>query len=291
VRLVFVRCVHRGDNLAKYIRIGLDSLTSFLGVIFLLSVCSCATSAQQPGDLKISPTLVSNAPWAKNALVPAGGGESSSQAPTDKHKSTAQETVGVITRKSVFFPELATNRTPLTPGEKFKLFVDKTISPATFVGAIGSAALGQATNRYEGYGQGWDAYGKRVGAAMANAASTNFLGTFLIPSLLHQDPRHFFTERPGFGRKLEYAFSRQLVTRTDSGHNTFNWSRILSLLGSEAIANSYLPPEERRVDRTFERAGIRFGIGIGTTLLKEYWPMIFKKLGGPHSSTGHSTQP
>ena len=278
--------------MAKYVRVGLGSLTSFLGLIFLLSVCSCAASAQQPPDLKIQSTDASDTPWAKRALAALGAaGQSPSQGPSDTHQSTAQQTVGVITRKSVFFPELATNRTPLTSGEKFKLFVDKTISPSTFIGAIGSAAYGQAVNRYEGYGQGWDGYGKRVGAALANSASTNFLGTFLIPSLLHQDPRHFFTERPGFGRKLEYAFSRQVVTRTDSGHNTFNWSRILSLIGSEAIANTYLPPEERRVGKTFERAGYRFGIGIGTTLLKEYWPMIFKKLGGPHDSSGPSTQP
>jgi hypothetical protein len=281
-----------GDNLAMNTRIGFGSRTSFLRLIFLLSVCGCAASAQQPPDLKIPSTGASNTTWAKKALAAIGAaGESQSQDSSNKHQSTAQQTVGVITRKSLFFPELATNRTPLTSGEKFKLFVDKSISPSTIVGAVGSAAFGQATNRYEGYGQGWDAYGKRVGAAIANSTSTNFLGTFLIPSLLHQDPRHFFTEREGFGRKLEYAFSRQLVTRTDSGHNTFNWSRILSLIGSEAIANTYLPPEERRVGKTFERAGIRFGIGIGTTLLKEYWPMIFKKLGGPHDSSGPSTQP
>jgi hypothetical protein len=255
-----------GDNLAKYIRMGLGSLTSFFQVIFLLSVCSCVASAQQPADLKIPSTSVSDTSWAKKALAAIGAaGQSPSQDPSDKHKSTAQETVGVITRKFVFLPELATSRTPLTSGEKFKLFVDKTISPSTFVGAIGSAALGQATNSYEGYGQGWDAYGKRVGAAFANSASTNFLGTFLFPSLFHQDPRHFFTEREGFGRKLEYAFSRQLVTRTDSGHNTFNWSRILSLIGSEAIANTYLP--QGNDERTEHLSGPAFDSGSASVLL------------------------
>jgi hypothetical protein len=271
----------------------LASIRSAVLALFIFCVCAWAASAQQPPDAKLSPPLESaeaQAASALNSAAPDQTDQSSTQDPAVKPKSTAQQTVGVITRKSVFFPELATNRAPLTSGQKFKLFVDKTISPSTFVGAVGSAALGQATNRYEGYGQGWDAYGKRVGAAFANSASTNFIGTFLVPSLLHQDPRHFFTERQGFGKKLEYAFSRQIVTRTDSGHNTFNWSRILALIGSEAIANSYLPPEERSTERTFDRAAIRFGIGIGTTLLKEYWPMIFKKLGMSHDSGGSSSQ-
>jgi hypothetical protein len=217
--------------------------------------------------------------------------EPSSQSSSGEHKRPAEQAVGILTRRSVFFPELATSRAPLTSGQKFKLFVDKTISPSTFVGAAGSAAIGQATNNYEQYGQGWDAYGKRVGAAYANAASTNFFGTFLIPSLLHQDPRHFFSNRDGFKRKLTYALSRQVVTRTDSGGHTFNWSRVLSLLISESIANTYLPPEERTAGKTFERAGTRFAIGIGTTLLKEYWPIIFRKFGASRSSTGPLGQP
>jgi hypothetical protein len=272
----------RGDKLAKNRGKVSGSIFSVVRAIILLSFCSWAASAQQPPDVKVPPGNESGAAQAvSDATSTASAGQSSSsQASPEKSKSPAQETVGIITRKSVFFPELATNRNPLTSGEKFKLFV-----------AIGSAVYGQATNRYEGYGQGWDAYGKRVGAAFANSASTNFIGTFLVPSLFHQDPRHFFSERPGFRRKLAYAFSRQVVTRTDDGHKTFNWSRILALLGSEAIANTYLPPDERTTEKTFQRAGIRFGIGIGTTLLKEYWPIIFKKLGGPHDSNGPSNQP
>jgi hypothetical protein len=114
---------------------------------------------------------------------------------------------------------------------------------------------------------------------MANSASTNFLGSFLIPSWLHQDPRYFISLRPSFRKKMEYALTRQIITRTDDGRSTFNWSRVIGVIGAEGIANIYLPAEERTVGKTFERSGIRFGIGIGTTLLKEYWPMIFKKLG------------
>jgi hypothetical protein len=53
----------------------------------------------------------------------------------------------------------------------------------------------------------------------------------------------------------------------------------LSVLVAEGIANTYLPPEERTASKTFERAGDRFAFGIGSTLLKEYWPEIMKKFG------------
>jgi hypothetical protein len=44
-----------------------------------------------------------------------------------------------------------------------------------------------------------------------------------------------------------------------------------------------LPQEERTAPKTFERSGERFAFGIGTTLLKEYWPEIMKKLGRPYA--------
>ena len=217
--------------------------------------------------------------------------QSNPQDAIPQRKSAVDQTVGILSRKSFFFPELATTRTPLTPGKKFKLFVDRTIAPSTFVAAAGSAALGQAANNFEGYGQGWDGYGKRVGAAVANSASTNFFGTFVFPTMFHQDPRHFFSSNTGVKGRIAYALTRQVVTRTDSGRKAFNWSRVLSLLVSESIANSYLPPQERTAERTFERAGTRFTIGIGTTLLKEYWPDIFKKFGASRGFTGPPDQP
>ncbi len=207
------------------------------------------------------------------------GTQATPQESSPQHRTAADETLAVLTRKSIFFPDLATNRMPLSTGQKFKLFVDQTIAPSTFVSAAAVSTFRLSVNTYPGYGQEWGGLGKRFGAAMANSASTNFLGTYLIPSLLHQDPRYFVTLREGFRRKFTYALTRQVITRTDDGRGTFNWSRVIGVIGAESIANTYLPPEERTVGKTFERSGLRFGIGVGTSLLKEYWPLIFKSLG------------
>jgi hypothetical protein len=281
----------RGANLKIDNRQHFKGFRFVLGATIVVLISSYAASAQQLPEMKTPPDNGEPQQTSTTSAPSQAPTQSSSQDDSQKHKSAVEETVGVLSRKSIFFPELATTRTPLSSGQKFKLFVDRTIAPSTFVAAAGSAAIGQATNNYEGYGQGWDGYGKRVGAAVANSASTNFFGTFVFPSMFHQDPRHFFSNRSGVKRRVAYALTRQVVTRTDDGHRTFNWSRILSLLVSESIANAYLPPDERTAGRTFERAGTRFTIGIGTTLLKEYWPDIFKKFGATRGFTGPSDQP
>ena len=232
-----------------------------------LLVLGGATSAQLVPELKAPQVSPSQAPQVAQHETPR-------QIP-----AAADQTIGLLSRRSIFFPDLATTLKPLSSEQKFKLFVDETIAPSTLLSASVTAGFRLLENTYPGYGQEWGGYGKRFAAGMANSASTNFLGTYLIPSLLHQDPRYFISLRPSFRKKMTYALTRQVVTRTDDGRATFNWSRIIGVVGAEAIANVYLPAEERTAGKTFERSGIRFGIGIGTTLLKEYWPMIFKKLG------------
>lgn len=259
----------------------------------LFFILGHSASAQQPPDLSAPPgnpdpqestagsdqkpgTATRQAsPQTTSQSVP----QTTTQNPPPEIVTVADQTLGVLTRRSIFFPDLATNRKPLNPTQKFKLFVDQTIAPSTFVSAAAVSTWRLSVDSYPGYGQEWGGFGKRFGAAAANSASTNFLGTFVVPSLLHQDPRYFFTLREGFWRKFSFALTRQVVVRTDDGRKTFNWSRVIAVFGSESIANAYLPPEERTAGKTFERAGLRFGSGVAISLLKEYWPLIFKGLG------------
>lgn len=253
-------------------------------VIFSL-IFSCTASAQRPPDSNTPPGNPDSQQSAGASAATSGtaaaqaGPQAAPQNSSSQYKTVADDTLGVLTRRSIFFPDLATNRKPLSSEQKFKLFVDQTIAPSTFASAAAVSTFRLSVDTYPGYGQEWGGFGKRFGAAMANSASTNFLGTYLIPSLLHQDPRYFVALREGFGRKFTYALTRQVITRTDDGRRTFNWSRIIGVIGAESIANTYLPPEERTVGKTFERSGLRFGVGIGVSLLKEYWPLIFKGLG------------
>ena len=244
-----------------------DRTKRVLYLVLWFVILSGPAAAQQIPDLKAPQALSTQAP------------QPAQQEPPRQIPEVADQTIGLLSRRSIFFPDLATTLKPLSSIQKFKLFADETIAPSTLISAAATAGFRLVEDTYPGYGQEWGGYGKRFAAGMANSASTNFLGTYLIPSLLHQDPRYFISLRPSFRKKMTYALTRQVVTRTDGGRATFNWSRVIGVIGAESIANIYLPAEERTAGKTFERSGIRFGIGIGTTLLKEYWPMIFKKLG------------
>jgi hypothetical protein len=199
--------------------------------------------------------------------------------------STHKDVIEVLARRSSFFPDLAATTGPLTSGQKFKLFLNNSVSGYAFTRAAAGAGISQAADTNSGYGQGGDGYGKRVGSSLATTASTNFFGTFLLASMLRQDPRFFVQKDLSFGETVEYAVRRAVVTRSDAGADTFNWSGLLAPLGAEGLANTYLPEAERTTGRTFSRYGVDLALGVGGNFLRQCWPAIDKRLLRPKQGT------
>jgi hypothetical protein len=188
-----------------------------------------------------------------------------------------------LQRKSLVFPDIATSEGPLSSGEKFQLFVNNSISLSRLFASAAGAGIGQATNSPEGYGQGGEGYGKRFGASMARNASSNFFGTFLLASALHQDPRFFPQRNPTFGGSVKYAVRRLFITRSDSGHDTANWSGLLGPALGEGLANAYWPEGQRTAGDTLHRYGVDMATTVGYNILRNYWPIFFKRLRGSGS--------
>lgn len=189
------------------------------------------------------------------------------------------ETFGLLSRRSLFFPELAYQKGPLTRWEKFALAADESIVPSRPFSSAVTAAIQQARDVPAGYGEGWEAYGRRFGSSMGSATAANVFGTFALASLFRQDPRYFVHPNASPGARIGYALRRVVVTPTDSGGRAFNISGLLGALMAESLANAYLPDPERTAGKTFQRFGIRIGGGAAVNVVKEYWPSIFKSLG------------
>jgi hypothetical protein len=261
--------------------------------LFSILVISAATTVivTVAGDTVAGADGASRAANLPDAPTPKQQQDPSSQ------QSNFKTTIGILGRRSVFFPELAFDRGPLDARQKLELAVDETIAPSRFLGSLFTAGVGQARNALPGYGQGWEGYGKRFGSSVASNASSHLFGTFLFPSLLHEDPRYFVEGFGGPRNRILYALERVVITRTDDGRNTFNWSGVFGGLMAESLANSYLPDAERTAGKTFGRYGIRVGFGALDNVVKEYWPTIFKSLGitklvpNEHSDPGTVTPP
>jgi hypothetical protein len=250
------------------------------------------------------------APTVLLAQSPAGAGTGTTSLPdsprpkqqgaTSTPSGTTSRFVGYVSNKSLFFPDIASSEGPLSVGGKFKLFVNQGISPPYIIAAGISAAFNQARDVPNHYGQGWDAYGGRFGWAMARASTNSFFGTFVFASVLRQDPRFFPQYKPTIWSSIKYSAERLVVTRTDSGRDTFNASGLLGTLASETMANVYLPRSEQTGAKTAERFGTDLAWRFAGNMFKNYWPTIFHSMGlnrlkvipdpGPADNSGAKTR-
>lgn len=174
-------------------------------------------------------------------------------------------------------PELPLVYTPLTADQKFHIFVQQTYSIYTVANTAFDAGWAQLTDDWPAYGQGAEGYGKRYGALLANHEAGSFFENFLFPTVLRQDPRYF---RMGPGHSLfaraPYAMSRVLITRSDSGHNTFNSSLLLGLLFVDGLTNAYYPRPQRGFGDTMSRFGGGVLSSAETNLLREFMPDMMR---------------
>ena len=172
---------------------------------------------------------------------------------------------------------------PLSARSKFDLFLAHTSSPETFLGITLDAGWAQLANDWPGYGQGMQGFGKRWGALIADRQAKSFLGSFLLPTLLHQDPRYFRMGRSRpLWRRVGYAISRVGITRSDNGRDTFNSSLVLSTLLVTSLSNAYYPRQQRGLSQTMSRFGGSMLGSAQSCVLREFLPdimHIFRKYG------------
>jgi hypothetical protein len=171
---------------------------------------------------------------------------------------------------------------PLSTRCKFHLFVKQTYSPYTFVSAAFQATLDEAEDPRAEYGGGVQGWGQRFGATLADTESRRFIQTVALSTILHQDPRYFPSHKRSLVSRSWYAVTRVVITRNDSGNNTFNTSELLGTLFTSSLQNSYYPRRDRGFGETISRfSGALSSDAIGD-LQHEFMPDI-KRLFRKHA--------
>ena len=169
---------------------------------------------------------------------------------------------------------------PQTAKEKFMTGFSDSFDYSSVVFAGIQAGISQATKAYPAFHQGAAGYGRYFWHQFADQADENLLVESILPTALHQDSRYYTLGHGGFVKRSVYSASRVLVTRTDSGGETFNTSEVLGAGGAAAISAAYYPGQYR----TWTKVGQRWLTNVildGAQLyVKEFWPDINRKFSG-----------
>jgi hypothetical protein len=190
------------------------------------------------------------------------------------HLAEKQRVLGVIPN---FYSSYIWDAAPLTPRLKTGLALRSILDPVAFIAAGGLAAVEQYHNTFPGYGSGASGYAKRYGAAYADGAIDRLVGSALLPTLFHQDPRYFYKGTGSVSSRALYAVKSTVITRGDNGRLQPNYSHILGNFAAAGISNLYRSPQDRTASLTFRNGLIITATNAVTNLVREFVLRRFTK--------------
>jgi hypothetical protein len=166
---------------------------------------------------------------------------------------------------------------PLTTKEKLQIFLKRTYSPRTFEATGVDAINDTIRNNNPQYEQRFLGLGEHYGVDLGTSETEVFFEQFLVPSILKQDPRYFRNPTLPFTQRAIYALSRVFITRADSGHETFNASRIIGGAASQSLADLYVPGQPQGMHPIVDRVSFDLARDAVFNLVHEFWPDLRRK--------------
>jgi hypothetical protein len=163
---------------------------------------------------------------------------------------------------------------PQSVKEKFKTGALDSFDYSSFIFVGIQAGISQASDAYPGFRQGAAGYGRYYWHTFADQTDENLWVEGILPVVLHQDSRYYTLGHGGFIKRGYYAVSRTLITRTDSGRETFNASEILGSGTAAAISSLYYPTQYRTWTKVGQRWLTNALLDFGTFAAKEFWPDV-----------------
>ena len=154
----------------------------------------------------------------------------------------------------------------LTPKDKAWLAARNVTDPFNAITILATSAVVVGSDAHSPYGPGMAGFGRNVGVSFAQDMTGEFFGTFLIPSIVHQDPHYHRMEKRSIPRRIFHATYQVVWTQGDNGKGMLNYANLVGFGIDDAISNLYVPGRETDLSATASR----YVIGLATAPIGNY---------------------
>ena len=167
---------------------------------------------------------------------------------------------------------------PMTPKEKAWLAVRNVADPFNSLTILGSSAISVAADSHSAYGPGMRGFGRYVGVSYTQDMTGEFFGTFLIPSIMHQDPHYHRMPNASVKHRIFHAASQVIWTQGDSGKGMLNYADLAGFAIDDEIGNLYIPGRETNAEATASRYAIGLATAPIDNFITEFLPDVARKI-------------
>lgn len=148
------------------------------------------------------------------------------------------------------------------------------VDPFNVITILGEAGITVASDPDSPYGPGMPGYGRYVGVSFAQDMTGEFLGTFLIPSIAHQDPRYHRMEHASIPRRAAHACLQIVWTQGDNRQGMPNYANLIGFAAEDEISNLYVPGRETNMRASAERYGTALATAPIGNFVNEFLPDV-----------------
>lgn len=175
--------------------------------------------------------------------------------------------------------------------DKFRLFIDDSLDPVTFLSAGFDAGIDHATNRDPSFGQGTAGYAKRFASDLADRVSSQFWKDFAYPSIFLEDPRYYPLGQGSTKARLAHAAAHLFIAHREDGAYMFNYSEWFGTPTAVFFSDLHHPGNEHGVWPAARQVGYSFAWNIGFDVLREFWPDIAREFKLPFRGVSKQQTP
>ncbi len=167
---------------------------------------------------------------------------------------------------------------PLTPKLKGYLAIRNVADPFTLLTIGAYSGIVIAADAHTAYGPGFPGWGRLAGYSLLEDSQSEFFGTFVIPSLVHEDPRYHRMSQGTIKRRIGHALIHTIITQHDDGTPMLNYATLLTYPIDAELGNLYVPGLATNGPSTAKRIAAGYATDPVGPLIAEFLPDIAKHI-------------
>jgi hypothetical protein len=265
----------------KHMRVRARQAVVSLG---LMMVCSASLGAQQLVDVPSGESSsTDNLPDAPGMPLQATQTAPPQKVDPDGGPQQTKRIAGIMPNfRSV---SAGTILPPQSAFEKLDIAAHDTFDYSSFIIVAIQSGIAFNDKSYPEFHQGVMGYTRYYWHTFADTADENFMVGGLGPVLFHQDSRFYTLGHGGVVKRVTYAASRVVISKSDKGNPVFNFSEVVGAGAAAGISSIYYPTVYRDWTKVGQKWLTSMIIDGANFTFKEYWPTSTTSSSTPENTT------
>lgn len=168
---------------------------------------------------------------------------------------------------------------PITAKDNFRSAVMDVADPFNLMTIAADAIFGIASDAHTAYGPGVGGVARYAGVSLTENITGEFFGTFLVPSIMHQDPHYHRVPFLSVKRRIWHSVSQVFWAQSYTGRPMFNYGNVVGGIATAAISNTFVPgPGRQGWGATAQRLSIAFAFAPTGNLIEEFVPDVARRI-------------